>query len=163
VSPLYNLSTSRQTPSLNALATVLLIAGLVLIKRRRETAHKWTHAGLFWHVRFGFFSQLSHAPLVSEVRGKVALWQSPVFPAEFSGRANHLYLFVLIPHVILAAARGRFLALATIYLGLAGKRIAHRKLAKWTFSDLAVRLDHGGDCLCHAVSTLSAKTNRPIK
>ena len=26
-----------------------------------------------------------------------------------------------------------FLALVTIYLGLANKRIAHRKLAKWTF------------------------------
>ena len=28
--------------SLNALATVLLIVGFVLIKRKLETAHKWT-------------------------------------------------------------------------------------------------------------------------
>ena len=35
------------TPSLNALATVLLVAGYVQIKRRQEAAHKWTMLACF--------------------------------------------------------------------------------------------------------------------
>jgi putative membrane protein len=33
--------------SLNALATVLLVVGYVLIKRRQEIAHKWTMLSCF--------------------------------------------------------------------------------------------------------------------
>jgi uncharacterized membrane protein YozB (DUF420 family) len=115
--------------ALNALATILLVAGLVLIKRRRETAHKWTMLACFGTSVLFLACYLTHHWYLKYV---VKLpYGSHLFPAEFPV-ARIIYLAVLIPHVILAAAVP-FLALATIYMGLADKRPVHRRLAKWTF------------------------------
>jgi uncharacterized membrane protein YozB (DUF420 family) len=115
--------------SLNALATLLLVVGLVLIKQRREAAHKWTMLACFGVSVLFLVCYLTHHWYLKYV---IKLpYGSHLFPAEYP-IARTIYLLVLIPHVILAAAVP-FLALATIYLGLADKRAAHRKLAKWTF------------------------------
>jgi putative membrane protein len=128
VSSLYE-SLPHVNAALNALATGLLIAGFVLIKRRLEGAHKWTMLTCFGVSVLFLASYLTHHWYLKYV---VKLpYGSHLFPAEFPV-ARTIYLFVLIPHVILAAAVP-FLALGTIYLGLADKRAAHRKLAKWTF------------------------------
>ena len=125
---------------LNALATLLLLWGLVLIKQsrtaadmfsrqRREAAHKWTMLACFGVSVLFLASYLAHHWYLIYV---VQLpYGSHLFPAEYP-IARAIYLAVLIPHVILAAAVP-FLAIATIYLGLADRRSGHRRLAKWTF------------------------------
>jgi putative membrane protein len=110
--------------SLNALATVLLVAGFVLIKRRRETAHKWTMLACFGVSVLFLASYLTYHYQLEGVSKK--------FPSYPPTAVRYTYYAILLTHVILAAAVP-FLAIATIYLGLADKRRAHRRLAKWTF------------------------------
>lgn len=112
---------------LNALAAVLLVAGLVLIKQKQETAHKWTMLACFgvsvvFLVCYLSYHQLLHQTTGSHGRAFVhanttILWG---------------YRLLLISHVVLAAAVP-FLAVTTIYFGLRGDRRRHVKLAKWTF------------------------------
>ena len=108
--------------SLNALAAVLLVCGYVLIKRRRETAHKWTMLACFG------VSMLFLACYVT----RIALEGTHRFPNYPGALIRSVYLAILISHVVLAAAVP-FLAVATIYLGLRDRRRAHRRLARWTF------------------------------
>ncbi|MEO8494546.1 MAG: DUF420 domain-containing protein, partial [Planctomycetota bacterium] len=112
---------------LNALAAVLLVAGFVLIKQKKETAHKWTMLSCFgvsivFLVCYLTYHQLLHQTTGSHGRAfehpnAIVLWG---------------YRLLLISHVLLAATVP-FLAVATIYFGLRDNRKRHRKLAKWTF------------------------------
>lgn len=106
--------------SLNALATLLLIVGYVLIKRRRELAHKATMLAAFC-VSCLFLA----CYLVYHYHAG-----SKPFPGEGVVRTG--YLVMLASHIILAAAVP-FLAVTTIWLGYADRRAAHRRLARWTF------------------------------
>ena len=68
---------------LNAVATVLLVVGFVLIKRGNETAHKWTMLSCFgvsavFLVCYLSYHQMLHA--VTGERGK---------PFEYPGLAGH--------------------------------------------------------------------------
>ena len=126
--------------TLNAIAAVLLVVGLVLIRKRREQAHKTVML-----LAFG----------VSIVFLACYLWYHfQVGSVRFThpGPIRVIYLLILASHVILAMAVP-FLAIATIYLGFravgccrAGSkegrpaassearfRAKHRKLARWTF------------------------------
>jgi putative membrane protein len=109
---------------LNALATVLLVAGFILIKWRQETAHKWTMLSCFGVSALFLASYLTYHYQLEGVSKK--------FPSYPPTAVRYTYYGILLTHVILAAAVP-FLAIATIYLGLADKRQAHRRLAKWTF------------------------------
>jgi uncharacterized membrane protein YozB (DUF420 family) len=117
---------------LNATAGVLLAVGLVLIKRRRETAHK--------RVMLTAFG-------VSTVFLACYLWYHyMVGHVEFSqtGPVRIAYYVILASHIILAITVP-FLAIAMIYLGFratgccgskdddARFRQKHRQLARWTF------------------------------
>ena len=108
--------------ALNSLAAVLLVAGFVLIKRRRETAHKRAMLASF-AVSIVFLGcyLVYHANVGSRA-----------FPAEPPDFVRYFYLTVLASHVVLAAAVP-FLAAITIYLGFSDRRVAHRRLARWTF------------------------------
>ena len=110
--------------SLNALATVLLIAGYVLIKRRQEAAHKWLMLACF-AVSIVFL--VSYLTYHFNIPGG-----SKHFPRDQPNNIRYFYYSLLLSHVVLAAAVP-FLAIATIWLGLADRRKAHRKLAWWTF------------------------------
>jgi putative membrane protein len=110
--------------SLNALATALLIAGFVLIKQRREAAHKWTMLACFGVSVLFLASYLTYH---LQLEGG-----SKRFPSYPPSAIRYTYYFVLFTHIPLAATVP-FLAIATIYLGLADKRRAHLRLAKWTF------------------------------
>jgi uncharacterized membrane protein YozB (DUF420 family) len=112
--------------TLNALATLLLACGWVLIKRRRERAHKWTMLAAFG-VSCAFLACYLFYHYSLKARYNVA-------GVPFSGPANlrPIYLTMLASHVLLAAVVP-FLAIATIYLGLRDRRAAHRRLARWTF------------------------------
>lgn len=57
---------------------------------------------------------------------------SKKFPSAEYPSAAFVYYPILISHILLAITVP-FLAVGTIYLGLAEKRQGHRRLAKWTF------------------------------
>ncbi len=112
--------------SLNGTAAVLLVIGYWLIKRRSEEAHKWTMLAAF-AVSIVFLGcyLLYHGMLAHYTggAGKHFVGQGPI---------RTVYFFILITHVLLAAAVP-FLAGWTIYLGYANRRAAHRRWANRTF------------------------------
>jgi len=110
--------------SLNALATVLLIAGYMLIKRRQETAHKWLMLACFGVSVLFLCSYLTYH---ANIPGG-----SKRFPAYPPAAVRYVYYGLLASHIVLAAAVP-FLAIATIWLGLTDRRRAHTRLAWWTF------------------------------
>jgi uncharacterized membrane protein YozB (DUF420 family) len=110
--------------SLNALATVLLVLGYVQIKRRRELAHKWTMLACFG-VSIVFLA--CYLTYHFNIDGG-----SKRFPSHPPLAVRYTYYGILLTHVVLAAAVP-FLAVVTIWLGLANRRIAHRRVAWWTF------------------------------
>jgi putative membrane protein len=105
---------------LNATATVLLVSGYVLIKRRREKAHKWVMLSALG-VSIAFLTCYLTYHLTNE-------------PVKFAGSGAiwWAYIVILVSHVILAATVP-VLAIWTVVLGLKDRRSAHRKLAWWTF------------------------------
>jgi uncharacterized membrane protein YozB (DUF420 family) len=126
--------------TLNAIAAVLLVVGLVLIKKRREQAHK-TVMLLAFVVSIAFLAcYLWYHFQVGSVR------------FTHPGLIRVVYLIILASHVILAVTVP-FLAIVTIYFGFratgccsggsqegrsassseAKFRAKHRKLARWTF------------------------------
>jgi len=110
--------------SLNALATVLLIIGLTLIKQRRESAHKWTMLACFGVSVLFLASYITYHLQLKGV--------SKPFPSYPPSAVRCAYFTILISHIILAATVP-FLAIATIITGLRDSRPWHRRLAKWTF------------------------------
>jgi uncharacterized membrane protein YozB (DUF420 family) len=124
--------------TLNALATVLLVVGYLLIKRGRVMAHK--------RVMLSAFA-------VSTVFLLCYLWYHyRVGRVEFThpGIIKVIYLMILASHIVLAATVP-VLAIWTIYLGLratgsfgrgdvaetgqdlAVYRAKHRRVARWTY------------------------------
>lgn len=115
--------------SLNALATVLLLAGYVLIKQRRETAHKWTMIACFGVSCVFLASYLT----AHELKRRLTGLPHTSFSYELHGvMAYRVYLTILLSHIVLAATVP-FLAVATIYSGLKDWRRFHRRIAWWTF------------------------------
>ena len=110
--------------ALNALATVLLIAGFAQIKRRQETAHKWTMLACFGVSVLFLTSYLTYHLNIPGGSRK--------FPSYPPDAVRYAYYGILLSHVLLAATVP-FLAVATIWLGLTDRRAWHRKLAWWTF------------------------------
>lgn len=110
--------------ALNATATVLLLTGFVLIKQRRESAHKWTMLACFG-VSVVFLA--CYLTYHFNIPGG-----SKRFPSYPPVAVKYAYYGILLTHVVLAATVP-FLALATIWLGLADRRRLHKKLAWWTF------------------------------
>jgi uncharacterized membrane protein YozB (DUF420 family) len=111
---------------LNATATVLLVAGLVLIKSGRPEAHKRTMLSAFVvSVLFLVCYLAYHYQL------KLATGESG---RRFGGGPpiSYIYYTILISHVLLAVAVP-VLALRTIFLGLRQRWDAHRRWARWTF------------------------------
>ena len=106
--------------SLNAVATVLLVTGFVLIKQRRIEAHKRTMLAAFV-VSIAFLSCY------------LTYHFTPHEPVKFggSGPIRGLYFSILISHIVLAATVP-FLAIWTIYLGLKDYRSRHLRWAWWT-------------------------------
>lgn len=110
---------------LNAVAATLLIVGYRLIKQRRETAHKRVMLAAFG-VSVAFLACYLTYHIGARLTGRGEL--------HFAGplAVRLVYLAILVSHVLLAFTVP-VLALATIYLGFADRRAAHRRLARWTF------------------------------
>ncbi len=109
--------------TLNAIATVLLITGYVLIKQGREAAHKRTMLTCFG---------VSVVFLVCYVTHKVFAGTTEFSKTNYSAWIRYCYYAILASHVVLAAIVP-WMALATIYLGLRDRRAAHKRMARWTF------------------------------
>lgn len=119
------------TASLNAFATLLLIAALVQIKRGNIRQHRnlMLTALVVSTLFLGLY--LFH---------KVALYQTtgaynktfPTDPAVASSTARSVYLLVLGTHVPLAMTIP-VLTIWAAYLGLKDRREAHRKLVRWAY------------------------------
>ncbi|QDU55142.1 DUF420 domain-containing protein [Aeoliella mucimassa] len=92
--------------SLNLLATVLLIVGFLLIKRRKEQAHKWAMLAAFG-ASIVFLGCYLYYHLVLNLQT----------PFGGDGLVKFLYLTILLSHIALAM-NVPFLAVWTIYLGL---------------------------------------------
>jgi len=103
---------------------LLLVIGYVQIKRRQEAAHKWTMLACFGVSAVFLACYLTYH---FNIPGG-----SKRFPSYPPALVRYGYYALLLSHVLLAAAVP-FLAVITIWLGLANRRVAHRKIAWWTF------------------------------
>ncbi|HEY5315243.1 MAG TPA: DUF420 domain-containing protein [Pirellulales bacterium] len=111
---------------LNATATVLLIVGYVLIKRRHELAHRRTMYAAFVTSSVFLACYLAYHYDVKSRTGASGM------PFTGPPPISYVYYTILITHVVLAATVP-VLALRTIYLGLRDRRQSHRRLARWTY------------------------------
>lgn len=107
--------------SLNGLATVLLITGYVLIKRKHAHSHKVCMLASFGtSIVFLVFYSIYHVMIGGSK------------PFSGTGAIRVLYFSILIPHIALAAAVP-VLASMTIYRAWRGQWDRHKKIAKITF------------------------------
>jgi len=108
--------------ALNAVATVLLVAGRVLVKRGRIAAHRRAMISAF---------AVSSLFLCLYVAHKVSRdFENTTFHAV--GAAKTAYLLLLFTHVSLAMLVPP-LALTLIVLGLRDRIDRHRALARWAW------------------------------
>lgn len=105
--------------TLNAIATVFLVSGYLLIRRGRRVAHKRCMLGAL--VTSALF-------LTSYVIYHLNAGSRP-FPGE--GAVRVVYFAILMTHVPLAAAILP-LALTTTVRGLRGQFDRHTRIARWT-------------------------------
>ena len=108
--------------SLNALSTVLLTAGFILIQRRQIAAHRACMISAF---------AVSCVFLVTYVVHKI-LMRGVHTPFGGTGVIRGVYYTMLISHIILAMLIVP-LALLTLRHALAGRFETHKKWARWTF------------------------------
>lgn len=104
--------------TLNAVTTLLLLAGFYLIRLRKIALHR--------RVMLAAFST-SSAFLVSYI---IYHWFKSA-PRQYAGDYRALYLFILLTHIVLAAAIIP-LALITLYRGWSMRVARHRRIARWT-------------------------------
>ncbi|MCF6313753.1 MAG: DUF420 domain-containing protein [Verrucomicrobiales bacterium] len=109
--------------SLNAVCTVLLLAGFVCIKTDRKKAH------VFFMVSALVVSAVFLTSYVSYHYLKAGVVTE--FPTEYA-TARIIYFLILVPHIILAAVNVP-LVILTVVPAVRQRFDRHRKLAKWTF------------------------------
>jgi uncharacterized membrane protein YozB (DUF420 family) len=106
--------------TLNAIAGLFLLAGFVLIRRRRIQAHRNAMLGAFASSTLFLISYL--------------IYHAQVGSRPFTGQGviRYAYFTILISHVILATAILP-MAISTLSRGLRGRYEDHRRIAKRTF------------------------------
>ena len=119
---------------LNASAAILIFNGFVLIKNKQTKAHKISMITAF--ILSAIFlvsyvaSKLSNDPvLFGDLDGNGMLSTNERLEAGFW---RYIYYFILISHIIFSTIILP-LALFSIYRGLTGEFVKHRKIVKWTF------------------------------
>ncbi|MDP1568685.1 MAG: DUF420 domain-containing protein [Vicinamibacterales bacterium] len=106
--------------TLNAAATLFLIAGYVFIKRGDRVRHRLSMLGAL---------TMSAAFLTSYL---VYHYYAGSVPFEGQGPIRVVYFTILITHIILAAAILP-LVLVTVRYALTDRFRTHRRLARWTW------------------------------
>jgi putative membrane protein len=119
------------TASLNALATGLLINGLIQIKKGRVRKHKnmMLTALVVSMVFLGFY--LLHKVALYETTGAFNK-RFPRDTAVASLTAQYTYFAILFTHLPLAILVP-FLTLRAVYLAMKGRIVAHKKLVRWAY------------------------------
>lgn len=107
--------------TLNAIATVLLVTGYVLIRRRKRLQHRRAMIAAFTVSVLFLVSYVTYHAL----RGGMST------PFGGEGVIRSVYYVILITHVILAAIVP-VLAIITLRRGLAARYDRHRRIARWT-------------------------------
>lgn len=105
--------------ALNASSAILLIAGYLLIRARRVTAHK---------ICMGSAFAVSTLFLISYL---VYHYHAGSVPYRGTGWIRPVYFTILISHIILAAVILP-LALLTLYRALRAQYDRHVRIARWT-------------------------------
>ncbi|MFB3828805.1 MAG: DUF420 domain-containing protein [Bryobacteraceae bacterium] len=105
--------------ALNALSAVLLVAGFVLIRRRRKSAHRRVMLAAFASSVLFLISYL------------VYHYQAGTVRFQGTGTIRGVYFAILGTHTVLAAAVPP-LAIVTLLGGLRGRFDRHRRIARWT-------------------------------
>ena len=105
--------------ALNATASVLLVCGYWLIRRKKREAHRRAMLAAFVVSVLFLISYLTYHFEVGSVR------------FQKTGTIRAVYLGILLTHTVLAAAVP-FLAVATLSRALAQRFDQHRRLARWT-------------------------------
>lgn len=106
--------------TLNATATVLLVAGYRFIRMGRREAHRKTMLAAFAVSVLFLISYLVYHAQVGSV------------PFQKQGLLRTVYFTILITHVVLAALVP-FLAGVTLWRAWRGDFLRHRRIARWTF------------------------------
>lgn len=108
--------------TLNAIATVLIIAGIIAIKSRKEAAHR---------LLMGASIIVSALFLIGYVYHK---WEVQGVHTPFNGEGaiRTVYYVMLISHIILAASIPVLVG-RTAYLGIKDRRQLHKKWARITY------------------------------
>jgi putative membrane protein len=104
---------------LNAVATVLLVWGYLLIRRKRIEQHRKVMLAAFATSCLFLVCYVVYHVQVGSVR----------FTGV--GAIRTVYLTILFTHIVLAAAVP-VLAIITLRRGLAARYDKHRRIAKWT-------------------------------
>ena len=104
---------------LNTLASVLLVAGWMFIKRGNVRAHRAAMVAAFVTSAVFLACYLTYHYLVGHV------------PFRGQGAIRPVYFAILISHILLAVAVP-VLALRMFFLALKGRWEAHRRLGRWT-------------------------------
>ncbi len=107
--------------TLNALSTVLLITGVILIKSGHKTAHRNVMVAALISSAAFLACYLTYHYGVGSIK----------FPVEYP-LARRIYLTILVPHIILAVVNLPFIILLVV-AAFRGKFEKHKKLAKYTF------------------------------
>ncbi len=105
--------------TLNATAAAWLVAGLVMVRRRRIRAHRACMLAAFATSSLFLVSYLVYHAQVGST------------PFTGQGAVRLAYFAILISHTVLAALVPP-LALITLVRGLRGRIPAHRAIARWT-------------------------------
>ena len=119
------------TASLNALATVLLLAAVAMVKQGKIAAHRnlMLTALVVSTIFLGLY--LFHKVALYETTGSYNK-PFPRDPEVASPTARMVYFAVLITHVPLAMTVP-VLAIWAAILGFKDRRAAHRRLVRWAF------------------------------
>ena len=105
--------------SLNAVATILLVTGYILVRQRRLRAHKLVMVAAFATSVLFLLSYLVYHAQVG----------SRPFPGQ--GPIRTLYFAILISHIVLAAVIPP-LAAVTLWRAFRGRFDSHMRIARWT-------------------------------
>lgn len=106
--------------TLNALASVFLVAGFVAVRRRRYARHIRLMLGALICSTLFFISYVVYHNFHGDTK------------FLGTGLIRPIYFFILISHIVLSAVVVP-LILTSLYLALAGRLATHRRVSRYTF------------------------------
>lgn len=106
--------------TLNSISAILIVGGILSIKRRREIMHRNFMIGAFVSSTLFLLCYVYYHSLQGDTK----------FLGE--GFIRPVYFFILISHIALSAVMLP-LILSSMFFGLTNRRKSHRKVAKWTY------------------------------